>query len=149
MGPVPDNSRLNFRRAFVIDDDASIVDLVSDALAARDFSIEGFTTAKPALAALGPDHHPAIIFLDVALLHSDAIDVLIGLGEENYTGVVVLMSAGRPQLIEAVQRLGTRHGVKLAPPLAKPIEREAILQALAGMKSAIDAPQPRRMTAKG
>lgn len=140
-------SRLNFRRAFVIDDDASIVALVTDTLTTCDFSTEGFTTAKPALAALGSDH-PAIIFLDVALLHSDAIDVLIGLGEENYGGVVSLMSAGRPQLIEAVQRLGTRHGVKLAPPLAKPIERGAILQALDGMKSAIDAPQPRRMSAK-
>lgn len=141
-------TRLDLRRAFVIDDDTNIISLVTEALAAHDFVTEGFTTAKPALAALGANP-PAIIFLDVALLHSDAIDVLIGLGEESYTGVVVLMSAGRPQLIEAVQRLGVRHGVKLAPALPKPIAREGVLAALAGMQSAIDAPRPRRMSAKG
>jgi FixJ family two-component response regulator len=148
MESKPNASRLNFRRAFVIDDDVSVVQFVSETLASHDFSTESFATAKPALAALGSDH-PAIIFLDVALLHSDAIDVLVGLGEEEYCGIVVLMSAGRPQLIEAVQRLGVRHGVKLAPPLSKPIERENIVHAVAGMKSAIDAPQPRRMSAKG
>ena len=140
--------RLDLHRAFVIDDDAGIQHLVTELLAEKNFRTEAFTSAKTALAALGSDR-PAIIFLDVALLHSDAIDVLIGLGGENYNGVVVLMSAGRPQLVEAVRRLGTRNGVKLATPLAKPIGGDEILQAVACMKTAIEAPQPRRMSAKG
>jgi DNA-binding NtrC family response regulator len=144
----PGGPRLDFHRAFVIDDDVRIQQFVMDTLAEHGFRTESFSTAKPALEALGGEH-PAIIFLDVALLHSDAIDVLIGLGEEDYAGVVVLMSAGRPQLVEAVQRLGVRHGVRLVPPLGKPIARDAVLQAVAGIKSAVDSPQPRRMTAKG
>jgi FixJ family two-component response regulator len=140
--------RLDLHRAFVIDDDAGIQRVLTELLAGKDFHTEAFTSAKTALAALGSDQ-PAIIFLDVALLHSDAIDVLIGLGKENYNGVVVLMSAGRPQLVEAVRRLGTRNGVKLAPPLAKPIDSDDILKAVASMMTTIEAPQPRRMSAKG
>jgi hypothetical protein len=66
--------------------------------------------------------------LDVALLQSDAIDVLRGLGERRYGGTVQLMSGGRPSLLEAVRRIGVRHGIKLATPLNKPFAREAITQ---------------------
>jgi FixJ family two-component response regulator len=141
------DSRLNFNRAFVIDDDVSVQQFVANTLSGKGLHIESFSTAQPALAALGAGH-PALIFLDVALLHSDAIDVLIGLGQEEYSGVVILMSAGRPQLVEAVQRLGIRHGLKLAPPLGKPVEDKDILQALTSVKPLIDAPPPRRVTAK-
>ena len=130
--------QLNVRRAFVIDDDIAVQQFVTTTLLAHGFSIEGFTTAGPALAALG-NEHPVIIFLDVALLNSDAIDVLVGLGRLNYCGVVHLMSAGRRQLVEAVQRLGVRHGVNLAEPLGKPVEHRAILDAIANLTPAAAA----------
>jgi DNA-binding NtrC family response regulator len=138
---------LDMRRAFVIDDDEHIHEFVELTLAEQGFKTERFKIAKDALAALGHDH-PAIIFLDVALLYSDAIDVLIGLGEQKYDGVVHLMSGGRQQLLEAVQRLGVRHGVKLAPPMGKPISRETIIRAIIGMDSLIAAPRPQRAVGK-
>jgi DNA-binding NtrC family response regulator len=142
-----DESKLNMHRAFVVDDQTDILQFVTATLAEHGLNVEGFATAKTALAALGNDH-PAIVFLDVALLHSDAIDVLIGLGAQDYCGVVYLMSAGRPQLIEAVKRLGARHGVRLAPPLSKPVARMDLLQAVAGMKSHIAAPRPQRAASR-
>ena len=119
--------------AFVIDDEADIRRLVAMTLAERGFRTEGFPTAESALSALD-DNHPAVIFLDVALLQSDAIDVLIGLGAKRYPGVVHLMSGGRHELVEAVQRLGVRHGVTFAPPLNKPFGRAAIAQAVADLQ---------------
>jgi FixJ family two-component response regulator len=132
---------LNFKRAFVVDDQEDVRQFITTtALAEQDIEIESFQTANSALAALGCDH-PAIIFLDVALLHSDAIDVLIGLGAQSYAGVVHLMSAGRPQLVAGVQRLGLRHGVRLAKPLSKPVQRDDLLSAIAEMRIAVtDAP---------
>lgn len=56
-----------------------------------------------------------MIFLDVALINSDAIDVLNGLGKRKYRGLVHLMSGGRAALLEAVQRLGVRNGVAFGP----------------------------------
>jgi DNA-binding NtrC family response regulator len=132
---------LDLRLAYIIDDEAEIRQLVTTTLAQHGFKIEGFATAKTALAALERDH-PAVIFLDVALSQSDAIDVLAGLGSQQYCGVVHLMSAGRPALIEAIQRLGIRHGVKLATPLHKPVDPAAIAQALADMLPLIAAPRP-------
>jgi DNA-binding response OmpR family regulator len=123
---------LDMRRAFVIDDEPAVHRFVATACTAQGFEVESFTTAKAALAALGGSH-PAIIFLDVALSQSDAIDVLIGLGERHYCGVVHLMSGGRPQLVEAVQRLGGRHGVRLASPLGKPVNLADIVQAVTAM----------------
>jgi DNA-binding NtrC family response regulator len=119
--------------AFVIDDEVGIRTFVAITLAQHGFRTEAFSTAENALAALG-DHHPGLIFLDVALLQSDAIDVLIGLGAKHYRGIVHLMSGGRPELIQAVQRLGARHGVRFAPPLYKPFGCSAIAKVVADMQ---------------
>jgi DNA-binding NtrC family response regulator len=132
-------SELDKQLAFVIDDEPDIRQFVAMTLAQHGFNTQGFPTAESALSALG-DNHPAVIFVDVALLQSDAIDVLIGLGAKHYHGVVHLMSGGRHELIEAVQRLGVRHGVTFAPPLNKPFGCAAIAQAVADL-------QPRAPTA--
>jgi DNA-binding NtrC family response regulator len=147
MASRSNQTKLDMRRMFVIDDQADIRQFVTDAFAGQGFTIESFETAQTALAALG-GAHPAVIFLDVALLHSDAIDVLIGLGERDYDGVVYLMSAGRSQLVEGVRRLGARHGVRLAPPLSKPVEHGALLKAVEAVKSHIAAPRPQRAASR-
>jgi DNA-binding NtrC family response regulator len=135
------HSELDKHLAFVIDDEADIRQLVAMTLAEQGYKTESFSAAKAALVALDRDH-PAVVFLDVALLQSDAIDVLIGLGAQRYGGVVNLMSGGRPELVEAVRRLGVRHGVKLAPSLNKPFGRGAIVQALTGIESLLAVPPP-------
>jgi len=135
--------------AFVIDDDASVRSSIEAVLAQLRMKAASFQMAKEALASLDAGHHPAIIFLDVALLRSDAIDVLRGLGERHYGGVVQLMSGGRQALIEAVQRIGVRHGIRLAAPLHKPFEREAIMQALlASHPAGANAPTGREPTSE-
>jgi DNA-binding response OmpR family regulator len=120
--------------AMVIDDDAKLRQFIEATLAQLGMKVAAFQMAKEALAAVDGSH-PAIIFLDVALLRSDAIDVLRGLGERRYGGTVQLMSGGRPALLEAVQRIGVRHGIKLAPPLNKPFERDAIARVGASLRS--------------
>lgn len=120
--------------ALVIDDDGNVRAYIEAALAQLGMKATSFTMAKDALASLD-NAHPAIIFLDVALLRSDAIDVLRGLGERRYGGVVQLMSGGRQALIDAVQRIGVRHGIRLAAPLNKPFEREAIVRAVLALGS--------------
>jgi DNA-binding NtrC family response regulator len=112
---------------FVIDDDVGVSQFISMTLANLGIKADVFRTAKEALAALDRGH-PALIFLDVALIQSDAIDVLRGLGERRYGGVVQVMSGGNPSLLQAVQRIGARHGMTLVSPLQKPFRRDAIIQ---------------------
>jgi DNA-binding NtrC family response regulator len=136
------------RLAFVIDDDARVSAFVAAALSEQGIGVESFQTAKAALNALDRAD-PAVIFLDVALLQSDAIDVLRGLGERQYRGVVQLMSGGNLSLLQAVQRIGVRHRVTLGLPLRKPVSREAIAQVIASIGFPTTLPQPETTAAIG
>jgi DNA-binding NtrC family response regulator len=118
--------------ALVIDDEEDICQLVASTLAALGIESATFSAAKPAVASLD-QRWPAIIFLDVALEQSDAIDVIRGLSERHYTGTVQLMSSGRPWLLEAVQRLATRHALTLRPPLQKPVQGDTIRAVIASV----------------
>jgi DNA-binding NtrC family response regulator len=115
--------------AFIVDDQDGICRIVATALTRLGVESTTFRTAKPAIAALD-QRHPDIMFLDVALEHSDAIDVIKGISEKRYTGIVQLMSGGRPALLEAVQRIGARYGLVLRPPLQKPFRAEAIREVI-------------------
>jgi two-component system, NtrC family, nitrogen regulation response regulator NtrX len=119
------------RFAFVIDDNDSICRILSLTLASFGVECATFSNARDALAALDA-RRPVVMFLDVALSQSDAIDVVHGLNARHYDGVVHLMS-GNPSLIEAVQRIGARKGVTFGVPLHKPFRRETILGILEGL----------------
>jgi EAL domain-containing protein (putative c-di-GMP-specific phosphodiesterase class I)/CheY-like chemotaxis protein len=119
------------RSAFVIDDEEGICKFIAMTLANWGVEAESFHTAEQALEAL-ERRIPAIIFLDIALKKSDAIDVIRGLGDRGYGGVVQIMSGSNPTLLDDVRRIGVRHGLKMRPPLQKPFRIEAVRQAFNG-----------------
>src|SRR6478672_7457879 len=121
--PVPD--------AFVIDDEVGICKFVTFALGTLGLTAESYHTAPDAIAALERGH-PEIVFLDIALEGSDAIDVLRALGERHYSGAVQVMSGSNPDLLDDVRRIGARHGLVMRPPLQKPFRVDAVRQAIGG-----------------
>jgi EAL domain-containing protein (putative c-di-GMP-specific phosphodiesterase class I)/ActR/RegA family two-component response regulator len=122
-------------RAFVVDDEDGICKLIAMTLATMGVEAEKFHNARDAVAALDRQL-PAIIFLDVALEKSDAIDVIRGLGERGYGGVVQLMSGSNAELLEDVRRIGARHGLNMRPPLSKPFRAEQIRHIVTGARLA-------------
>jgi EAL domain-containing protein (putative c-di-GMP-specific phosphodiesterase class I)/CheY-like chemotaxis protein len=119
--------------AFVIDDEEGICTFISLALTNLGVEPVAFHAAQPALAALDK-RAPAIIFLDIALKQSDAIEVLRGLGERRYAGIVQVMSGSNPSLLEDVRQIGARYGLTMRPPLTKPFRTEAVRQAVASAR---------------
>jgi DNA-binding NtrC family response regulator len=115
--------------ALIVDDQEAVCQVVAMALASLGVECATYVTAKPAIASLD-QRRPDAIFLDVALEQSDAIDVIKGLSEKHYTGIVQLMSGGRLPLLEAVQRIGTRYGLVLRPALQKPFRGDDLRQAI-------------------
>ena len=115
--------------AFVIDDEEGICKFVSLALANLGLKAESYHTASQAVAALERGH-PEIVFLDIALEGSDAIDVLRALGDKRYSGVVQVMSGSNTELLDDVRRIGARHGLIMRAPLQKPFRAEPIRQAI-------------------
>jgi EAL domain-containing protein (putative c-di-GMP-specific phosphodiesterase class I)/CheY-like chemotaxis protein len=117
-------------RVFVVDDEEGICKFVSAAVTSFDYQADYFTSAPLALRAL-KHCSPSIIFLDIALGGSDAIEVIRTLGQRGYRGVVQLMSGSNPAILEDVRRIGERHKLIMRPPLKKPFRIEAIRQVLA------------------
>ena len=128
LAPLAENQMASASpHAFVVDDEGGICKLITMTLAKMGVEAEKFHTAQDAVAALDR-RLPAIIFLDVALKRSDAVDVIRGLGEKGYGGIVQLMSGSNVGLLEDVRRVGARHGLNMRPPLSKPFRGEAIRQ---------------------
>jgi DNA-binding NtrC family response regulator len=116
--------------AFVIDDDRVIRALIEMVLARLGIESASFDGAESALAALD-QRRPQIAFLDIALANSDAVDVLKGMSAARYDGIVQLVSGANPTILETVQRIGLRHGLRLAAPLHKPFRGSAIRRIVA------------------
>jgi len=125
LAPYADHLGSASPHAFVVEDEEGICKLITMTLATMGVEAESFPAAQAAVAALDK-RLPAIIFLDVALENSDAIDVIRGLGERGYGGIVQLMSGSNVELLEDVRRVGARHGLNMRPPLSKPFRAEAI-----------------------
>src|SRR5580692_5716008 len=116
------------RKCFVVEDEPAIRKVYYAALGACDLDLGGFSSAQELLEGWRPDH-PDIIFLDIALDRSDAIDVIRALATRKYHGAVQIVSGRDRALQEQVKRVGEQNGLTMLPPLEKPF-RAAQLQAL-------------------
>lgn len=125
--------------AFVIDDEVGVCRFLTAALANLGLSAEVFHTADEAIAALDRGN-PDIIFLDIALGGSDAVDIIRALGARRYRGLVQLMSGIKSALLEDVYRIGALHGLNMCPPLTKPFRSASIAKAIASV-SLLDGPE--------
>lgn len=124
---------------FVVDDEPGIQNIIS--LAAKGFGlqVECFRTAAKAIAAL-ESFNPSLVFLDVSLEGSDAIDVIRGFGANGFRGTVQLMSGKDPVTIEEVRRVGERHALLMLPPLHKPFRLDHVRSVI---KAHVELPAPK------
>src|SRR4029079_16211641 len=95
VGPSAAQSAALRPRVFVIDDEEGICRFVCTAVSSMDCQADYFTSAAPALSALEYRAPPGI-FIDIALGGSDAVEVILMLGQRQYRGVVQLMSGSNP-----------------------------------------------------
>jgi EAL domain-containing protein (putative c-di-GMP-specific phosphodiesterase class I)/CheY-like chemotaxis protein len=117
--PAPRADATARRKCFIVEDEPGVRDMLRSVLGGGDIELAGFASAQELLDAWGPQH-PDIIFLDIALDHSDAVDVIRTLAACRFSGAVQLMSGLDRELHEQVKRVGEQHGLVMLPPLAKP-----------------------------
>jgi EAL domain-containing protein (putative c-di-GMP-specific phosphodiesterase class I)/CheY-like chemotaxis protein len=142
----PSQSRRNDRRspegdqrykparadAFVIDDEDGICKFISAVLGNSGLASETFHSAQEVIVALERGH-PDIVFLDIALGGSDAVEVIRALGKRGYAGIVQLMSGVKSALLDDVHRIGASHGLNMSPPLEKPFRKVVVQRAIASL----------------
>ena len=110
---------------FVVDDEPAIGRFVALAVANFGVAVEQFLDLPSMNEALR-ERSPALIFLDVSLGASDAIDAIRHLASEKYPGVVQLMSGRDAMLLDDVKLIGERHGLRMRTALTKPFRVDAV-----------------------
>jgi DNA-binding NtrC family response regulator len=110
----------------IADDDPAVRSVLALAIVRCGLEPQGFGTAREVLEACRRDA-PDLLFLDVALQGSDAIDVIRALGERRFRGAVQLVS-GHHGLLEHVRRVGERYGLRMLTPLNKPFRAGQVEQ---------------------
>src|SRR6188768_4302826 len=128
LAPIAAESRY---QCVVIDDDPDICALISRVLSKIGVTSRGLSSAS-ALAGALKEPHPAIVFLDVALDRSDAIDGIRVLRQGSFAGAVQLISGKDPELVNNIKVIGERHGLKMLDPLQKPFRSEHLRRIFTG-----------------
>jgi DNA-binding response OmpR family regulator len=121
--------QLDVRLAFVLDDEARIGSVLCKMLAALGIEARQFVVAAEFLAEL-KTCNPDLVFLDLALGQTDAIDVIHELEACAFKGRVLLISGRDSSTLMEVERVGRAHGLAMLPPLPKPFQIDDIRDCL-------------------
>jgi EAL domain-containing protein (putative c-di-GMP-specific phosphodiesterase class I) len=73
---------------------------------------------------------PELVFHNISLESTDAIESVIALGKSDFRGSVQLMSTRGAAVLEHVKNVGIQHKLTMLPVLKKPFETDAIVKVL-------------------
>ena len=118
-----------FRLAFVLDDEPQVGSALCKMLATLGIEARHFLTLGELVAALERSS-PDLIFLDLSLGQSDAIEVIYELEALAYKGRVLLISGRDGGTLMEVDLVGRAHGLSMLPPLPKPFLLEDVRDCL-------------------
>ena len=77
---------------------------------------------------------PALVFHNISLESTDAIESVVALGRLKYRGAVQLMSARGAAVLEHVKGIGAQHKLNMMPVLKKPFETDTIIKIIQELK---------------
>ena len=118
------------RYCIIVDDDAGICKALSFTL--RKLGFETSEAASPGtLDAQLAKRTPELIFLDLGLGQSGAMDVLPILARRDFRGFVQLMSGRSQEALDEICAAGERHGLQMLPPLPKPFRMGVVKDLIA------------------
>jgi len=117
------------RRAYVLDDEATIRTFVCRVLNHNGYSAAQFSSTPSLLETLAVEP-PEILVLDLSLGHSDAVEVIQHLERLSYRGKVLLISGRDEDTLREIQHIGLRRGLTMLRPLGKPFGANELKQRL-------------------
>ena len=110
------------RSAIFMDDDADICNIATFQLREIGIETRACCTASELSSSLEA-HHPDLLFLDLCLGATDAIEVFALLRAHAFNGEVVLVSGQSSPVLEHARRIGTRSGINVTGVVTKPFRR--------------------------
>jgi EAL domain-containing protein (putative c-di-GMP-specific phosphodiesterase class I)/CheY-like chemotaxis protein len=129
---------------FVVDQDASIRHFLSLILHGAGVDTEEFSDGQ-ALASSLTRRTPDLIFLNIGLESTEAIQTVLALGKHGYFGFVQLISNRGSAVLEHVKSVGDQQRLQMLPVLKKPFETSAIIAIMRELKLGDPAPAAARV----
>jgi EAL domain-containing protein (putative c-di-GMP-specific phosphodiesterase class I)/CheY-like chemotaxis protein len=129
---------------FIVDEEPTIRHFLSLILHGNGIDTEEFgegASFRKAMERRSPD----LVFLNIGLESSDAIESVVALGKRGYFGFVQLMSNRGSAVLEHVKSVGDQHKLQVLPVLKKPFDTSAILGIMQTLKLGHVAPQATRV----
>jgi EAL domain-containing protein (putative c-di-GMP-specific phosphodiesterase class I)/CheY-like chemotaxis protein len=115
------------KTALVLDDEPQIGTMVCKVLSLVGITARHFTDPIAFLIEIKRSQ-PPLVFVDLALGQSDAVEVIRKLDVLKFSGMVLLISGRDEATLAEIERIGRSHGLWMAPSLRKPF-RAAELKA--------------------
>jgi EAL domain-containing protein (putative c-di-GMP-specific phosphodiesterase class I) len=129
IGTAGSEARSSAAFCLIVDDEKALRTLIARSLRQHLVMTEECSDAPSALRAI-KYRTPDLIFLDVSLERSDAVEVIRGLGEMQFTGNIQLISGRDLPLLEDIKRVGERYSLRMLPVLQKPFRMDVIPEIL-------------------
>jgi EAL domain-containing protein (putative c-di-GMP-specific phosphodiesterase class I)/CheY-like chemotaxis protein len=131
--PNASGSRGRVPICFVVDEEGSIRHFLSLILHGAGVDTQEFADGKSFAQAIAKSN-PDLVFLNIGLESSEAIESILMLARRGYVGFVQLMSGRGSAVLEHVKSVGDQHRLKMLPILKKPFETSAIVRIMRQLK---------------
>jgi EAL domain-containing protein (putative c-di-GMP-specific phosphodiesterase class I) len=118
---------------YVVEEEASIRHFLSLILHGSGIDTEEFADGAAFRQAL-VKRKPDLIFINIALDSSDAIESVVALGKQGFFGFLQLMSNRGSAVLEHVKSIGEQHKVNMLPVLKKPFDTTTIIKIIQELK---------------
>jgi EAL domain-containing protein (putative c-di-GMP-specific phosphodiesterase class I) len=110
---------------YIVDDERGIRHMIAYAMRERGVMTREFESAPSLLDAVA-ESAPDVIFLDLSLEGSDAVEAIRGLDLLGYGGAVQLISGRAKKLLNDINCIGEQHSLQMLPVLPKPFRLDAV-----------------------
>jgi EAL domain-containing protein (putative c-di-GMP-specific phosphodiesterase class I) len=129
---------------YLVDEEASIRHFLSLVLHGSGIDTVEFPDGASLRAALG-DKTPDLIFHNISLESSDAIESIVTLGKLDFRGAIQLMSSRGAAVLDHVKGIGIQQKLNMLSVLKKPFETDAVLKILQQLRLGIPNPVAARI----
>lgn len=129
-----DQPRAGKRCIFILDDEPAIRLLLRRFIDDMGFDVAEFADLAEAAPAVG-ERMPELIFLDLELMNSDAIEAFRAFADQGYVGTVQLISGRGEGVLRDVRVIGERYGFRLLPPITKPFRKMQIREVVESLSA--------------
>lgn len=130
---------------FLVDEEASIRHFLSLVLHGSGIDTVEFPDGASLRAALGNNRLPDLIFHNISLESSDAIESILALGKLDFRGSIQLMSNRGAAVLDHVKNIGIQQKLNMLAVLKKPFETDAVLKILQQLRLGIPSPVAARI----